>query len=119
MAQKTRDGVRKAIFKSKKLKTITIDLFGERVDIRQPSLRDLFKMTKGKDVEEAIVTMLIDHAYVPGTKENLFDSTDRDLILSWPSGPWIENVNKAIDELINLKIPDAEKNSGKTLSAAE
>lgn len=118
MAQNVRDGIRSAIFASKnKGATRTFDFFGQAVEIRQPTLAQITRLSRvaAEDTKiPQVVRVLIEYCYVPETNEKVFDIGDAEQLASLPSGKWLANFNKAFEELSGIDVEAAEKNSEKT-----
>lgn len=112
MTKSVRDSIRANIFKNHEGKKKVIKLFGQEVELHQPKLRDILSMQKKSEqgLDAVFVSMLVECCYVPGTKEKVFDETDKDLILNLPTGEWTEVFNKALEELTSVRIEEAEKN---------
>ena len=117
----TRDSIRAKIFaaENKRFKTKEITIFGADVEIRQPSLGMILKVKEDEDREKAIVRLLIDFCFVPGTDERVFNSEDGDVLLAMPFGNDLIEVNNAIEELTNIDILEQEKNSSKALTEGQ
>jgi len=111
----TRNELRAAIFaaENKKPKSKEITLFGQKVDIRQPTVGEVTAMVDkaGKPNVSAIVTILITYCYVPGTDEKVFEEADREGLLSMPTGQWLTDLNNTIEELTGVNVKEQEKNS--------
>lgn len=109
---KKRDELRAAIFdsKSKQRKSKEIELFGQKVDIRQPTVGQVSKMANRTDNVSAIVQILIEYAYVPGTDDKVFEDSDRDSLMDMPTGKWLDDLNKAITELTGINVETDVKN---------
>lgn len=105
-----RQELRNRLFKTKKFKTKTIDLFGTAIELRQPSIGQITALEDADDAQSALVTTLIEYAYIPGTTEKMFEEADAASILEWPVGAWVQDLNAAIVELTSINVPDAEKN---------
>lgn len=115
---KNRDALRAAIFsaENKKAATRNIELFGQEVEIRQPTLGQIAKMSKvsADDKVPPIIRIMIEYTYVPGTDERVFEVADTEALASLPSGKWLNDFNKAMEELSGVNVKDAEKNSDAT-----
>lgn len=113
-----RNRLRSTIFsgKSKHRKSKIIDFMGEKVEVRQPTIRQITEMAKAakQDDVNAILLSIIEHCYVPGTEEQLFEKGDQEGLLDLPAGDWLNNLNKAIEELTGIDVGVAEKNLEKT-----
>ena len=108
----SRDTIRAAILNAKNTnrKSIEIDFFDQAIEIRQPTLGQLSKMTED-DKTPTIITLLLEYCYVPGAKnQKVFDEADKDELLQLPTGEWLGHFNKAIEELTGVNVEVAEKN---------
>lgn len=114
----TRDALRASLMKAenKKAKSKIIDLFGEQVEIRQPTLAQITKLGKASadDKVPAIARIMIEYLYVPGTDEKVFDAADGEYLAGLPTGQWLNALNMAIEELSGVDVKGAEKNSETT-----
>jgi len=106
-----RDKIRSSVFSGKSFKKKKISLFGSPVEIRQPSVGQLMAMEQSGDRTEALVNMLVNYCYVPGTSEKVFEKGDRAAILELPVSDWLSQFNEAIAELSGISIEEPEKNS--------
>lgn len=109
----SKDTIRTAIFAAQQFKSKVIDIFGQSVEIKQPSIGELLGLTSGDDKEKqklAVAQILINYAYVPDTNEHVFDKADYDSIVNLPSGAWVGNVITAWTELVGSE-ETSEKNS--------
>lgn len=109
-----RDAIRTA-FLNQQSQVRTLDVFGVKVELRQPSLSEVLDMKtpEGVDVKKyAAVKILCDYCYVPGTNQKVFEDTDVDGLLAMPfTGEWIRIQNE-IDALTNIssQLETAAKN---------
>ena len=103
-----RDQLRSILLSTKDRKSEIVRLFNADVEIRQPTIREILDMNT-EDTKEAIVNVLIKHCYVPGTDEHVFEEADREMILSWPVGTWLQNITEAVERLTNVNVGAAEK----------
>lgn len=102
-----RDKLRSAILEGDNSKpaTKTITLFGNDVEIRQPSIGTVID---DADKVKNIADILMQYCYVPGTDEKLFDDADRDSLLAMPWGPEFLKAQQAINELAGVAAADVE-----------
>lgn len=117
MSEKTRDAIRSSIFsaKNKKLKTKTITMFDELVEVRQPTLKQITAISGSADEKvPAIIRILCEYVFVPGTDTKVFDKSDAEQLASMPSGQWLSDFTEAINELTGVDVSAAEKNSEET-----
>jgi hypothetical protein len=113
-----RNEIRAGIFdaKNKAVKSKEITLFGQQVEVRQPTVGQVTKMAERKDKVAAIVAIMIEYCYVPETGEKVFEPSDKDALLDMPTGQWLTDLNAAIEELTGVNVKEAEKNSEGTTS---
>ena len=105
-----RDDIRAAIFSGRNAKTLPVTAFGVELEVRQPSMGDILDLQELPDTKSRVVTSLINYCYVPGTKEPVFDSADRDSILALPFDENFEKINEAIAELTGVNLEDEKGN---------
>lgn len=106
--QDLRSQLRSRVLQSKKRESRILDFFGDEIEIRQTSVSEL--MDAGNfDDREAIVRVLINQAYVPGTDQKLFEEADLDSLMSMPSGKWISDLTDIIKDLSGVKEEEALK----------
>ena len=104
-----RNTIRSAIFSAKPEKKL-VNFFGQEVEVRTSSLKEILEVQENEDRKEAIVQIMIRYCYVPGTEEHVFEIADKDSILKLPAGKWLTDMNKAVTELTDINIDDTEKN---------
>ena len=110
-AESARDRIRTAILSGAKAKVKVIKVFGENVEFRQPTLRQIINLQVNEHREEAVIDALIQYCYAPGTNEHIFGEVDRDALLDMPFGDDLMAINQALLDLTGIKIEEAEKNS--------
>ena len=110
MAAKSRDALRGRLMGAKKFKSETLDLFGESVEIRQPTVGQILDATEYDDQKKALVNILVNYCYIPGTQERIFEPTDEAAIMEWPVGDWFSEINAAIQRLTTIDVAGAEGN---------
>lgn len=114
-----RDRLRRKIFAQTKLETRpkkVINILGEDVEVRQPTLREVQKMAEEPQDSAGTVRLMVQYCYVPDTEEKVFAVEDAETMLDMPSGPWLMAFMEAVSELTGIKLDTAIKNSGKTQS---
>lgn len=107
--------------KNKQLKTKLVDFFGEQIEIRQASLARVLKLGEDEDDGDAKTTalfVLLNYAYVPGTELPLFDLSDIEQLKTMPYGEDFTRCIEAWMEISGVKVEEAEKNSGTTLTGS-
>ncbi len=114
----SRDNIRSKIFSgaNKHRKSKVIDFMGEDVEVRQPTVKQVQDLAKEarKEDSDAVLLSIMEYCYVPGTDEKVFDAADKDELLGLPVGDWLNNLNKAIEEMTGVDVSMAEKNLDKT-----
>lgn len=114
MAQSSKDGIRSAILATKTLKRILVDIDGTAVELRQPNLKSLNDFAVTDDPKRAkipaMVRMMIEYAYVPGTDDKVFTEADAEQLGELPTGPWMTKFTEAIGALTGIDVKEAEKN---------
>jgi len=109
----SRKEIREKILAAKP-KSEVITLFGEKVELRQPTMGGMFETQAEGTTAQKSARMLASYAFVPGTDERVFDPLDVDTIVSLPWGEDLIRAQEAISKLngIDTKaIQDAIKNS--------
>lgn len=119
-----RDAIREAMLNAKPRSKV-ISIFGQEVELRQSTVGQVMKEVEGPDGETkaiprdvAFAHLLINHCFVPGTNEKVFDDTDVDVLRTLPFGPELITLQTAIQELMGLNIEAALKNSDGTPSSS-
>lgn len=120
-----RDDIRSKIFATKDLKSKILDFFGTQIELRQPRLSDILaaqqqQKEQGEDgVSAAVISILLQYAYVPGTSEKVFEDADRDSLLSLPFDENLIAVTDALQELtqVNFTKPKGGSENDQTSSS--
>jgi hypothetical protein len=84
---------------NKKRASREITFFGARIELRQPTLRDITNMADEASEQAAIVSTLLHYAYVPGTEQKVFTEAHIEALMELPFGPDFTAVADAIREL--------------------
>lgn len=105
----SRAEIRSKIFGNKKAQIVEITLFDAKIELRQPSLKEIMDAQNETDKNYAVASMLIKYCYVPGTEERVFDKGDIDQIMDLPFGEDLQNLQKSITSLLGIDIGEAEK----------
>lgn len=105
-----RDELRAKIFAAKKLKKETVELFGEKVEIRQPTLQDVLATQQEENRAEGVVRLLMNYCYVPDTDIRVFEAADKDSLMSLPFDESLTNVSQAFNKLMGIDVQDASGN---------
>jgi hypothetical protein len=106
-----RDSVRGKIF-ALKTKTKVVSFNGVDIEIRQPAVKSVIAGANSDDKRAAIVRMLVDNCYVPGTEEKVFEDADYDSLMEMPFGHDWMVLSQTMDELtdISASIKEQAKN---------
>ncbi len=106
----TRDDLRGRLLGTKaKPKSEIVTLFGEEIELRQPSFGSMLDAREIADTKTRTIEMIVQYAYVPGTDEHIFEDTDRDMILGWPFGEEVLEIQNAIARLSGIDIEALEE----------
>ena len=106
----TRDDLRaKLLGQAPKPQIKTMSLFGQEIELRQPTLGAILDAQGIDDDKIRTVTLIIEYAYVPGTDERIFEEADTNVILSWPFGEELVEIQVAIAGLTGVDISAAEE----------
>ena len=110
----TRDSIRAGILGTNNFRSEVMSLFGQKVEIRQPSLDAAMKMADHLDgSSNALVNFMIEYCYVPGTNQKVFEEGDREVIKGLPFGPDVQKFQSIALELAGISedaIADETKN---------
>lgn len=110
MAEITVGAIRSGILGSKKGKTKEVDMFGHKVEVRQPTVGQLLEMESNEDKKSALVNMLVTYCYMPNSDQHIFTKEDAGELMALPAGEWLTGFNNAIAELTDVDTKEAEKN---------
>lgn len=105
-----RDKVRERIF-SAEVRTPrkrVINLFGEEVEIRQPTFQQILQAQENPNRAEAVIDIILLYCYIPGTDELVFDASDRESLMSMPFGVDFVRASEAVADLTNVKLMEDE-----------
>jgi len=107
----SRNTIRAAILNAKNTerKSKIVDFFGQAIEVKQPTIGQLNAMSEDEKTP-TLVTLLLEYCYVPGTKDKVFDEADKSELLQLPTGEWLGQFNKALEELTGVNVEVAEKN---------
>jgi hypothetical protein len=109
-----RDDLRAKLLATKRPKTIPVDFFGEKIELRQPTLGDILKARDNEDRTAAVVEILVSYAYIPGSDERIFESGDSEALLAMPFGGDFVAVTKALETLTAVNFLGASTSSETT-----
>ncbi len=106
----TRDEMRGRLLGSEtKPQSEMITLFGVEVELRQPTFASMLDLREIADTKTRTIEMIVQYAFVPDTDEHVFEDTDRDIILGWPFGEDVLEVQNAIARLSGIDIEALEE----------
>jgi hypothetical protein len=110
-----RDAVRAEIFNNPKTKPAIqlVDFMGAQLELRTPTLGHILAMPSKEEQEmegegkAQLVTSIIQHAYIPGTDELVFEDEDLDGLLGMAYSADMQRLFTAMNKLIdpNFKEP--------------
>ena len=112
----SRDEIRSAFLGAKcTSKEVTL-ASGHKVEVRQPSVGTQLKLAQVEDPGTRMIQMLVDHVFVPGTSEKLFEAGDLEAIKEVPGGGDYQVLMTTITGMMNLMTATeaAAKNSAPT-----
>jgi hypothetical protein len=95
-----RDAMRAKIF-AVKPDTRTLNFFGVRLELRQPPIETMLTARQG-NMQNALLMMLVNYAYAPGTDERVFTEEDVDALKGLPLSPDVQRVLQACNELMGV-----------------
>lgn len=117
-ALSTRERMRANILGAKAQSELVI-VFGEELELRQPSL-GVIMAAKTEGTTNQVTTMMTGYAYIPGTNEKVFEEGDADAIMELPMGPDMKRFLDAMNKLLGVEVDAKEleaKISDRTKSA--
>jgi hypothetical protein len=109
-AMPTRDSIRAAILGTEhKPKSKVVDFFGQKIELRQGTLGDILEARESEDRQGAVIRVLTERAFIPGTDTQVFEETDAEVLKKLPFGPDFIRVSNALEELtdVNFQVPKA------------
>ena len=86
-----------------------LTLFGQIIELQQPTLRAILAAQDIVDTKERSIDMIIGYSYVPGTDEHIFEAGDKEMILNWPFNNELIDIQLAIAELTGVDVGKAEE----------
>ena len=117
MSKLNREDTRAAIFGSIQFKNKKIKIFGVDVEVRQPSIGELSAMNvldPEKPDRNALIELMIQYSYVPGTDEKVFEESDREYMLGFPMDDWAGKFQETWMKLAGIDAEESLKNSEAT-----
>lgn len=109
LSSAAREALRAALLQPIAPKIIPLKLFGQDVELRQPTFREVVNMRAIEDPKARQISMVIKYLCVPGTTETVFTEEDADLILEWPFGEDMNLFQNAIMELTGIHVEAADQ----------
>ena len=109
MAAATRDELRRKLLSSKERRRELIEIFGEQIEVVQPTLAEVLSVESGPDSKNNIADLMIRYCYVPGTDERVFEDGDKESILEWPMDSWAPVMTAAVERLSGMDVEAARK----------
>jgi hypothetical protein len=100
-AAPTRDEIRAAVFGAKPESKVIEDFFGQRVELKQPTLGRMLEMRAGSQ-QDATFEMLLNYTFVPGTETKVFEEADRELVQQLPFGKAMQEFINSFNELVGV-----------------
>lgn len=109
-----RDEMRAAIFaaENKRPKSKIITLFGQKIEVRQPTVAQVQNVAENARGRSAIVSLMIEYCYMPDSGDpgvKVFDPADYEGMLGFPTGKWLTDFNTAVEELSGVDVQAAVK----------
>lgn len=92
-------------------------LFGVPVELREPSLDEVLDAQNSEDKKRSAVDMIIRFTYLPGSSERLFGDEHVESLLSLPFGKDLQQLQKAIGQLLGMDVTDEDKSQAPQISA--
>lgn len=113
----TRDKIRSATLGSPvKRKSAEIEINGVVIELRQLTIGErqaVARETVNKTMFDYVIAGILAMAYVPGTEERAFETTDIPVMLEQAPGGWFDTLYDEAQKMMNAK-GETEKNSEAT-----
>lgn len=116
MSNTARDALRSKIFARREFKREKVELFGQEIEIRQPSLGAILSAQEQPDRKKANIRLIIDYCYVPDTDEKVFEEADEATLVEMPFDQSFISVSEAIARMTGVNVAEQRKNSDGTQS---
>lgn len=109
--QTLRDKMRAEIFSAEqaKIKSEVVEFFGQKIEVRQTTLGQTLEAQSNPDREAAVIDVLINRAYIPGTNTRVFEDTDAEQLKNMPFGIDFVRVSQALETLTGVNFRDMAK----------
>lgn len=114
MSKKSRNEMRAAFFGGLQFKSKKIRIFDTWIEVRQPSIGELSAMNNLEGAaadRNALIELMIQYSYVPGTTDKVFEDSDREHMLDFPMGDWAQTFQETWMELAGVNSEESVKNS--------
>ncbi len=109
-APATRKQIRDALLgKRHEAATECFTLFDIEIELHQPSFESMLDARDEDSMKKRMIDMIIKYAYVPGTNDPVFEPADEAVILSWPFGKDLFQLQLAITKMTGIDIGEAEE----------
>jgi hypothetical protein len=111
---KAREVLRDTIL-SAKPKSVIVEVFGQRIELRQPSIKEIIEFqsaAEGRTVISA-TEMIVQYAFMPGTNQRVFEPGDAEALAEIPFSKDVQRLQQALGGLtdLDMEVKEAEKNS--------
>ena len=107
----TRASIRKGILSKgpSSFKSETMELFGEEISVRQPSLRAMFRTQEAENSRESLVDLMLECCYIPDGTEKVFDPEDKEALLDMPFGGDMQKLSDTLTALMGINVEEAKQ----------
>ncbi len=109
-----RDSMRAKIFNPPKETPVLCEFFGTQVELKCPTMADVFAATSTEDKKTQAVNMIIQYCYIPNTDVKVFEDADKDSLLQLPFNKDMTRLQNAMAKLINPSVEEELGNSEET-----
>ncbi len=108
----SKDDLRAAIFaaENSRVKRVPIKFQGQELELKQPTVEEIMQFHSLPEGRSNFAYILINHVYIPGTDEKLFDEADYDAIVAMPYSPEIVEIQNVMTGFLSSDVKSAEKN---------
>ena len=99
------DDARASIFATRKPRSVVIEFFGAKLEIRQPRMGDVIDRAADEETKKlGLVSQLISYAYLPGTDTKVFTPEDVDQLKGLPFEKSFSDLADALVDLMNVDV---------------
>lgn len=108
----TRDSLRASIFSSEnsRCKRVPITLNGAELELKQPTIDEVIKLQDRPEASARVAIILINHAFIPGTEDKVFDDADYDSLAALPYTPELTAIQEVLNTFLIGDQKATEKN---------